>query len=112
MATITLQRSNEFINRMRDYHIYIDGKKVGNIANGETKEFEITNGQHSIEAKIDWCRSPIVNFSIETAQSKLLNVGSFKYGNLIIPSGLGLIAFGYLLAKYFDNEWFLFLGFP
>jgi hypothetical protein len=29
MATIKLQRTNEFVNRIRDYQIYIDGQKIG-----------------------------------------------------------------------------------
>lgn len=65
MATIKLQRTSEYINRMRDYHILIDGQKVGTIANGETKEFETTNGQHSLIAKIDWCSSPEINLNID-----------------------------------------------
>ncbi len=37
MAKIKLQRTSENKNRLRDYQIYIDGQKIGTIANGETK---------------------------------------------------------------------------
>ena len=64
MAKIKLQRTSENKNRLGDYQIYIDGQKIGTIANGETKEFETNNGQHSLVAKIDWSSSPelILNF--------------------------------------------------
>ena len=41
MAKINIQRTNEYNNRMRDYQIYIDNKKVGTIENGGNKDFEI-----------------------------------------------------------------------
>jgi hypothetical protein len=39
MATIKIQRTTEYNNRLRDYNIFIDEQKVGTIANGETKDF-------------------------------------------------------------------------
>jgi hypothetical protein len=52
MATIKLQRTSEYNNIMRDYIIFIDGQEVGIIANGETKDFATTVGQHTVTAKI------------------------------------------------------------
>lgn len=51
MATIIINRTSEYLNRLRDYGVYIDGKKVGTIANGETKEFNVSTGQHSVFMK-------------------------------------------------------------
>jgi hypothetical protein len=55
MATIIINRTSEYLNLMRNYGIYIDGKKIDTIANGETKEFNISVGHHSLYTKIDWC---------------------------------------------------------
>ncbi len=38
MAILRIKRPVEFINLLRNYHIYIDGKKAGSIANGKTKD--------------------------------------------------------------------------
>ena len=73
MAKINIQRTSEYNNRMRDYQIYIDNKKVGTIENGENKDFEIEEGTHIIEAKIDWCGSPKVTIEIKTTVCRILN---------------------------------------
>jgi len=108
MATIKLSRTSEFINRIRDYQIYIDGQKIGSIANGEMKEFQTTKGQHTIVAKIDWCLSPAIAFNIDESQTIKLKVGGFKNGNWIMPIGFVLIFIGYI----FNFEWTLFVALP
>jgi len=112
MAKIILQRTSEYVNRMRDYKIYLDGLKIGTIANGETKQFEINTGQHSIIAKIDWCCSPEINTTFSENETKSLKVGGFKNGNWIMPVGLILIVIVLFLDKYFDNLWALLLELP
>ena len=57
MATIRIQRTNEYQNAIRKINIYIDGKKAGSIENGKTIDFSVETGSHTIVAKIDWCRS-------------------------------------------------------
>ena len=105
MAKIILKRTSEYVNRMRDYKIYLDGLNIGTIANGETKQFEINTGQHSIIAKIDWCCSPEINVNLIENETKSLKVGGFKNGNWIMPSGLILLVIVLFLDKYFDNLW-------
>ncbi|OYU84081.1 MAG: hypothetical protein CFE24_08585 [Flavobacterium sp. BFFFF2] len=108
MAKITIQRTNEYTNRMRDYHIYINDKKVGTIENGGTKDFEIEEGRHTIEARIDWCASPKVNVIIKNGETKTFKVGGFKYGNWLMPVSLILIFLSFVLEHFFN---FNYLGF-
>jgi len=110
MAKIKLQRTSENKNRLRDYQIYIDGQKIGTIANGETKEFETNNGQHSLVAKIDWSSSPELILNFENSQTKHLQVGVSKNGNLIMPIGLILLGIGCVLNPFFDNKWSMFIA--
>jgi hypothetical protein len=39
---------------LRAYKVVVDGKTVGEIRNGETKEFPMSAGQHDVSLKIDW----------------------------------------------------------
>jgi hypothetical protein len=70
MATIKIQRTNECNNRMRDYKFFIDGKQVGTIANGETKEFVTVSGQHIVNAKIDCCSSQDISIDADEKKTK------------------------------------------
>lgn len=42
---------------LRKMQIYVDGKKVDSIKNKESKILTLSEGQHVIKAKIDWCWS-------------------------------------------------------
>jgi len=102
METIRLKRTSEYNNRMRDYKIFIDGQQVGRIANGETKDFPATQGQHTVTAKIDWCSSPEILVDINENQTKNLKVGGFRYGQILVSFGLGLIILHFILSNFAD----------
>lgn len=99
MATITIERTNEFLNKMRDFKIFIDGSQVGTIANGETKDFPINGGPHYLTAKIDWCSSPDIAISLGDAETKKFKVGGFKTANWLIFLGLGILVLHLLLSE-------------
>ena len=112
MASIKLHRKREYTNRMRDYKIFINGLEVGTIANGETKEFATTVGQHSVTAKIDWCSSP--DISIKTDDNEIVNlkVSVFKNGNWLMPIAGGIIALHFILKMTVDLEYTIVLVIP
>ena len=112
MATIKIQRTSELNNRLRDYRIYIDGEKIGTIADGETKDFIISSGQHSIVAKIDWCSSPEISFNVVDTDTKTFNVGGFKGGNKVVLITIGLIALYFILKVLLHYEYAIFLLLP
>ena len=112
MATILVKRTSEYNNRLRDYQLFLDGKKIGTIANGQTESFEITSGQHTIVAKIDWCSSPELSLTLNETEQKLLTVGGFKNGNWIMPVAGGIIGFHFLLTIVFGFEYGIFLVIP
>ncbi len=97
---------------MRDYKIFIDGQQVGTIANGETKDFPSTVGQHIVKAKVDWCSSPDISVDINDNQTKNLKVGGFRNGQFLKPIGLGLIVLHFILSKFADFEYTIFLVAP
>ena len=102
MATIVVRRKSELNNKLREIGLYIDGEKVGTIMDGETREYEVIDGEHEVFAKIDWCGSPKVK--LDTADGKLttLNLSGFKFGKLLIPILLVLLVLTLLLIHVFD----------
>lgn len=64
MSKIIINRSTEFSNLWRSIEIYLGGTKIGEIKNGESKEFEIEPGEYELKAKIDWCRSNSIPLKI------------------------------------------------
>ena len=62
MWKLIIKRSSEWNSRLRDIGIYLDNKKIGEIRNGEFKEFDVPEGTHKLKAKIDWCRSETLDF--------------------------------------------------
>lgn len=112
MATIRLKRTSEYNNRLRDYKIFIDGQQVGTIANGETKDFPATVGQHIITAKIDWCSSPDISIELKENLTINMKVGGFKYGQILMPIGIGLIVLHFILSKFVEFEYTIFLVTP
>ena len=62
MGKIILKRKSAFADRMRAYQIYLDGKKVGKIQNGDDWEWICEDGSHTLQLRIDWCTSPTLTF--------------------------------------------------
>ncbi len=112
MATIKLQRTSEYNNRLRDYQIFVDGQKVGTISNGQTKEFETPPGEHKIFAKIDWCSSQEISFKAAETQPKSFLIGGFKIGNWIMLVSIGIIALHFILKYTIDFSYTIFLIIP
>jgi hypothetical protein len=56
-------------DRARAYQVLIDGEAVGEICNGETGEFAVSPGSHSLRLKIDWTGSPAEHFTIASGQT-------------------------------------------
>jgi hypothetical protein len=38
---------------MRNFGVYLEDKKVGTVANGETTEYEVKTGKYKLNSKID-----------------------------------------------------------
>lgn len=112
MATIILNRTSEYLNRLRDYEIYIDEKKVGTIANGEIKDFNVSDGKHLIVTKIDWCSSQPLTFDISDNEVKNFKVGGYKNAKWLMPTGLIIIVLSYIVNLLFDFEYLFYLVIP
>ena len=110
MASIIINGTSEYLNRLRNYDVYIDGEKIDTISNGETKEFNISAGQHSILIKIDWCSSQTLLVDINDNETKSFKVGGFKNGNWLIPAALVIL--GSIASRLFDFNYLFYLIIP
>ena len=102
MATILITRPYRNFDRNRNFTLFLDGKIIGTIANGQAMEFETTQGQHSIFAKVGWCKSQEHSFKLNETIKKELTVDIFKYGNWIFP--IIIIFFGLNLIFRLVNK--------
>ncbi len=57
-----ITRVNGFADKLRAYKIMVDGAEVGTIKDGETKQFTVADGRHTVQLKIDWCTSQPITF--------------------------------------------------
>lgn len=103
MATLRITRTSEYANRLRKIRLVLDNKELSLIANGETKDFEITAGVHTLQAKIDWCSSNRLTFTVAESGIKSFDLSSFaKKSTLGIFSAIYYITFG--AGKYLNIE--------
>ncbi|MEI2738519.1 MAG: hypothetical protein V9F01_07025 [Chitinophagaceae bacterium] len=98
MAILKVKRKSEWINRVRNIGIYLDGVRLGTVSNGETAEFEIAEGAHQLKAKIDWCRSNEESFTVSAGETYSIIVSAFKYANVIIGAELFFL-FTHIILK-------------
>jgi len=64
-AMVRIKRNSGYVDSLREYEIFVDGDKIGEIQDGGVFEFDISQGEHEIYLKIDWGRSNVVRFSHE-----------------------------------------------
>ncbi|KUF43174.1 hypothetical protein HX017_05000 [Myroides marinus] len=68
MAKIILRRKKAFVERFRNYKVFLDGEKIGSIANNTEISFEVEEGKHILSTKIDWNTSNAIIFEIAEDQ--------------------------------------------
>lgn len=81
MGTIWISRDRVYADILRKYEVAVDGKTIGTLRRGETKEFNLKDGDHKLWLKIDWCRSNKVLFSIHGGETICFVGGSNFKGN-------------------------------
>jgi hypothetical protein len=52
-------RPKQFVDIARDYKLFADDVEVAIIKRGGTQTIEIPDSTKNIQAKIDWCSSPV-----------------------------------------------------
>ena len=112
MGKIIISRKQEWNNRLRHIGIYVDGQKLGTVANGEVKSFDVPDGNHSVKAKIDWCGSRELEFSLSNEEKKYFKLSGFRYSNIIMPAALALVILSVVLRRMYHAEYTIWLILP
>jgi hypothetical protein len=76
MSTLHISRTRAWTDKFRAYKVLIDGNEVGDISEGAEKTFETPPGNHTVQLKIDWCKSPILNISLVAGQITNMQCGA------------------------------------
>jgi len=71
-------------DRVRAYRVLIDGEAVGKIGDGDTAEFEVSPGRHTVRLGIAWTGSPEVVVDVQPAAPTVL-IASARSAALVIP---------------------------
>lgn len=69
-------------------------------------------GHHSVIARIDWCSSPVVSVDVDESQTVDLRVGGFKYAQLFILFGLGLLVMHIIFSLFTDIDYIIYITVP
>lgn len=112
MSRIIINRKNEWNNRLRSVHIYIDGQKAGSIANGESKAFDIEPGLHQVRAGIDWCSSKELPFTIGEDEKKYFTLSNFKYSNMIAFATIAIVVLHFIARRLGGVHWVIWFAIP
>lgn len=59
---ITIEREDARPDRLRKYRVILDDREIGQIADGEKKSFEASEGAHELMLRIDWASSRRIQF--------------------------------------------------
>ncbi len=81
MSQIEITRSSEYANRLRTIKLFIDNREVGAIANGKTLTFDVPEGNHLVQAKIDWGRSNVLAVELAAGETCSIRLTSFAKHN-------------------------------
>jgi hypothetical protein len=83
MATIKISRRWQLMGGLAAYTVLLDGEWAGKLLNEDQIELQTSAGTHSLQLKLDWCRSNIVRFSIAEE-----DLQTFKCGTVTGPLGV------------------------
>lgn len=98
MSKIVVNRKSEWANKGRKIELYLNGKNIGTIGDGETREFDVEPGLYFLYAKIDWCRSPIEEINIGLDQIQFVELSGFKKSQWLFPVLLIASVFSWFLG--------------
>lgn len=81
MPTIKIHRKRDWslkIGYNSTSEILLDGQKIGYVAGGETSEFDVAAGQHTLKVKMGQYGSKDYNFNLFSKEAKFFTVSSLR----------------------------------
>lgn len=109
MPKLIIKRTNTQLNKISVYDIFIDGKNRGWIEDGQLKEYDISSGNHTVKAKVNWFCSPELNLEVEENSVIKLELDSSKFNKRMPFVGLGITFLYFVLSFFWHFEFTLFV---
>ncbi len=75
-GTIQISRTSQWANSARSIKLFIDDQNSGSVKDGEVKSFQVLEGTHKVQAKIDWAKTKPVFVKCKIGNTVFLEVGS------------------------------------
>ncbi len=104
MSKLIIHRNHQWYSGPRDFNIYLDNRKIGEVGNGDTKEFKISDGSHILFAKIDWFESERIEIELKNGKTQNVNLKSSNLSKFKIPI---LLIFPFLVYQTDLNLFYL-----
>ncbi|ATH94106.1 hypothetical protein ACH95_18935 [Bacillus glycinifermentans] len=77
---VEVNRTSQYINKMRRFSVLIDGVEAGKIKDGGRLRIDLQPGEHVIQVKINWCTSQTVRFTLDEGEVLKFRCGSPVHG--------------------------------
>ncbi|HEV7347922.1 hypothetical protein [Telluribacter sp.] len=91
------------------YSIYMDGTKVGSLANEGFLTVKVAPGRHTLYARIDWLKSPGLTFDISENETITYAVSGFRNVNLLVIALFLVVLYNTLRFLFNVESTFLLL---
>lgn len=79
MARVTIKRSSEWLHKLRNVHVIVDGVDFATLKNGERKVINLPEGKHHIQAKMSWFGSRKLDFKLTNGGYTSFYVKGYKH---------------------------------
>ncbi|SDU95200.1 hypothetical protein SAMN04488544_2481 [Microlunatus sagamiharensis] len=83
---VRVTRSAAYRDLIRPYQLYADGHRVGEVRARQSVDIPLPVGRRSLEARIDWCRSKVVQVDVLEQECVDLTVGTGNFLAIVPPA--------------------------
>ena len=79
-SAVVLSRVSQWVNKLRDVDVYLDGLQVASLGDGQTVQLDIDPGPHRIQVRIDSSRSTEQTLHLRAGETVRFTCGSLIAG--------------------------------
>lgn len=76
MPTIHIRRGSGWADYLRRYVVMLDDREVGVLGRNQEIALPTAAGTHTLELRLDWCRSNAVSFTVGEGNSTTFECGN------------------------------------
>jgi len=109
MANLKIVRPQKFLAKYKKFKILVDGQDIGDIADGETMEFDLAQGAHKMCGKSRWRGSKEIYFSITGNEMVTYSLSRTNYNTIAFIIAIFIIFRRHFLDQYIDKGILVFI---